>query len=143
MLMSNLFYHKEITDAQWNKIKFLFPKKKVRRPPLDPRTVFNAILWILSSGARWQLCADKSSNRSVAWRPKSTSLIEEAIRDYLEKRGALVCKHTFDADLYKRRNLVERFFQRIKNFRRIATRFDKLALCFLNFVLLASVVILF
>jgi len=31
------------------------------------------------------------------------------------------------------RNVVERFFLRIKNRRRIATRFDKLAVCFLNF----------
>ena len=76
----------------------------------------------------------------------------DKIRDYLEEQGAVVCipdksnfkaKHTFDADLYKQRNKVERFFQRIKNFRRIATRYDKLALCFLNFVLLASVVIHF
>ena len=34
MLMSNLLYHKEITDAQWNRIKFLFEeRKKVGRPP--------------------------------------------------------------------------------------------------------------
>ncbi|MBQ3443209.1 MAG: transposase, partial [Selenomonadaceae bacterium] len=38
-------------------------------------------------------------------------------------------------------NIVERFFQRIKNYRHVATRFDKLALCFENFVLLASSVI--
>ena len=53
--MSNLFYHKEITDAQWNKIKFLFEDaKKIGHPPLNPRKVFNAILWILKSGACWR-----------------------------------------------------------------------------------------
>lgn len=76
----------------------------------------------------------------------------DKIRDYLEEHGAQICipdkanfkmKHAFDVDLYKRRNLVERFFQRIKNFRHVAFRFDKLAVCFLNFVLLASVVIHF
>ena len=76
----------------------------------------------------------------------------QAIRAYLEKRGAVVCipdkstfktKHTFDAELYKQRNIVERFFQRIKNFRHIATRFDKLAVCFKNFVLLSACVIRF
>ena len=50
-------------------------------------------------------------------------------------------KHNFYADLYKQRNLVERFFQRIKNFRHVAFRFDKLAVCFLNFVLLAAFMI--
>ena len=57
--MSNLLYHKEITDAQWNRIKFLFPKKKVGRPPLDPGIVFNAILWMLSECV---LCAEEPSN---------------------------------------------------------------------------------
>ena len=33
----------------------------------------------------------------------------------------------FSKHLYRARNLVERFFNRIKHFRRIATRYDKLA----------------
>ena len=41
------------------------------------------------------------------------------------------------------KDVMERFFQRIKNFRHVAFRFDKLADCFLNFVLLASVAIHF
>ncbi len=41
--------------------------------------------------------------------------------------------------LYKARNLVERFFNKIKQFRRIATRFDKTAENFLAAVKLASI----
>jgi len=41
-------------------------------------------------------------------------------------------------DIYRQRNLVERFFCKIKHFRRIATRFDKLARNFLAAVLLVS-----
>jgi len=41
-------------------------------------------------------------------------------------------------DLYRKRNLVERFFCRLKQFRRIATRFDKTARNFLAAVALAS-----
>ena len=37
---------------------------------------------------------------------------------------------TFDATIYKDRNLIERFFSKIKHFRRIATRYDKLALTY-------------
>lgn len=37
--------------------------------------------------------------------------------------------HPFDRTAYKRRNLVERAFCRIKDFRRVATRYDKLAAC--------------
>ena len=43
-----------------------------------------------------------------------------------------------DPDLYRQRNLIERFFNKLKHFRRIATRFDKLARNFLAAVLLAS-----
>ena len=33
----------------------------------------------------------------------------------------------YDRDLYKERNLVERLFQKLKHFRRIATRYERLA----------------
>ena len=44
--------------------------------------------------------------------------------------------------LYKERHLVECFFQKLKWFRRIATRYDKLDNSFLAFVYLASIAIL-
>ena len=71
----------------------------------------------------------------------------EKIRVFIQEQGATVCvpdksnaiiKHNFDAQLYKQRNIVERFFQRIKEFRHIAIRFDKLDICFLNFIFLAA-----
>jgi transposase len=43
-----------------------------------------------------------------------------------------------DRDLYKQRNLIERMFNKLKNWRRIATRYDKTASSFLAFVSLAS-----
>lgn len=45
----------------------------------------------------------------------------------------------FSPHLYRARNLVERFFNKIKHCRRIATRYDKLAANYLAFVQLASV----
>jgi transposase len=45
----------------------------------------------------------------------------------------------FSPHLYRARNLVERFFNRIKQCRRIATRYDKLAANYLAFVQLASI----
>jgi len=47
-----------------------------------------------------------------------------------------------DWHLYKERHLVECFFQKIKLFRRIATRYDKSDASFLAFVYLASIAIL-
>lgn len=71
-----------------------------------------------------------------------------ALREAVRQRGAWanippkanrrepIC---FSKHLYKARNLVERFFNRIKQFRRIATRYDKLAENFLAAVKLASI----
>ena len=47
--------------------------------------------------------------------------------------------HPFDKAAYKRRNLVERAFSRLKDFRRVATRYDKLAANFLAMIQLASI----
>lgn len=41
-------------------------------------------------------------------------------------------QRVYDRHLYKDRNLVERFFSRLKQFRRIATRYEKLARNFLS-----------
>ena len=43
------------------------------------------------------------------------------------------------ACLYRARNLVERFFNKIKQCRRVATRYDKLAANYLAFIQLASI----
>src|SRR5687767_8136028 len=44
----------------------------------------------------------------------------------------------FSPYLYRARNLIERFFNKIKQCRRVATRYDKLAANYLAFVKLAS-----
>lgn len=48
----------------------------------------------------------------------------------------------YDKEAYKERNLVERFINKIKNCRRVATRYDKTATSFLAFVLLAATMVL-
>jgi transposase len=45
----------------------------------------------------------------------------------------------FSPHLYRARNRVERFFNKIKHCRRVATRYDKLAANYLAFVQLASI----
>ncbi len=50
-------------------------------------------------------------------------------------------QRTTDFALYRERNLIERLFCTLKNFRAIATRYDKLASTFMAGVLLVCVVI--
>lgn len=47
----------------------------------------------------------------------------------------------YDKELYKERNLVERFFQKVKHFRRIATRYERLARNYQAMLSLVSIVI--
>jgi transposase len=46
--------------------------------------------------------------------------------------------HRYDKKAYKGRNVIERMFCRLKDFRRIATRYDKRADIFLSAILLAA-----
>lgn len=252
--MSKLFYH-TVTDTQWKIIEPHLPKtKSTGRPSLNPRTVFNAILWVLDSGAKWRYIPKEFGNwnsiyhKFRSWCNEGVfenllhSLVDSCRKFYLVEMDSTFCKvhqhaagarkifgnqnigvsrggkttkihalvnehfqligvdltggnfhdseiaikllskitlagkivladkafcsdeirkfiaqekavacipdksnsvhiHDFDKELYKARNIVERFFQRIKNFRHIATRYDKLSDCFLNFIFLAAVMI--
>ncbi len=50
--------------------------------------------------------------------------------------------HTDDKEIYKQRNLVEHFFNKLKHFRQLATRYDKLLENYFGFVSLAAIHIL-
>jgi transposase len=47
----------------------------------------------------------------------------------------------FDRHIYKERHLVECFFNRIKQFRRIATRYEKTARSYLAMILIACILV--
>jgi transposase len=73
------------------------------------------------------------------------------IRTYIESQGATFCippksnaVHPWSCDFhhYKERHVVECFFNKLKQFRGVATRYDKLSHNFLSFAFLASVMIL-
>lgn len=49
--------------------------------------------------------------------------------------------YTFDPQTYRRRNVVERGFNRFKHWRGLASRFDKTAVCYLGGLTLASLLL--
>ena len=65
------------------------------------------------------------------------TILAQGAQAVIPPRSNRLNPRTFDRHLYQDRNLIERFFARIKQFRRIATRYDKLATSFLSFVHLA------
>jgi len=71
----------------------------------------------------------------------------DRIRELIQNQGATPnippksnrkWKPCFSKRLYRERNLIERFFSKLKHFRRVATRYDKLAANFLAMIQLAS-----
>lgn len=73
----------------------------------------------------------------------------DSLRQWLNKRGATpvipstrtrTIPYPLDRKAYRRRNVIERLFGRLKNWRRIATRYDRLARNYLSAVALIAAV---
>lgn len=73
-----------------------------------------------------------------------------AIVEHLQSRGVVAnipnyrraqIQRPVDLECYKARNRIERLFCRLKQFRRVATRYDKLAERFGSFVALSAIVL--
>jgi transposase len=68
-------------------------------------------------------------------------LIERGTQPVIPNNPTRKHLYPFDPQAYKLRNLIERMFCRLKDWRRIATRYDKLATNFAAAVTLAAIVI--
>ena len=53
-------------------------------------------------------------------------------------RSSRKAQRGYDKELYKERNLIERTFNKLKHYRRIATRYDRKAVYFRSFLYLAA-----
>ncbi len=93
-------YGRLLTDAQWEKIGPLLPKRPKRprggRPPANDRKVLEGILWILRSGARWQDLPDEFPSPATCWR---------RLRDWEEQEVWLTIWRAFLAELNQREQL--------------------------------------
>ena len=73
----------------------------------------------------------------------------QKILDLIEKQEAIPVipprknrkeQREYDRELYKRRNVIERAINKLKDYRRIATRYDRKAIYYLSFLHLAAAV---
>ena len=92
----------------------------------------------LSEGERQEVkavLADKGYD-SAAFVERVGGLKAEAV---IPSRKGRKQPREHDRELYKERNKVERFFGRIKHYRRVATRYEKSAVSYLSFVHVACI----
>ena len=65
-------YKPELTDEQWEKLSPLFPEPKASPKggpkPIPNRPVFEGILWLLRSGARWKDMPREYPSPATCWR---------------------------------------------------------------------------
>jgi transposase len=68
-------------------------------------------------------------------------LARAEVESVIPPRQGAVEAREYDHHLYKQRHLIENFFARLKQYRALATRYDKRASTFLGAIHLAAVVI--
>src|SRR5436305_1572293 len=120
----------EITDEQWERIKDLLPGQE-GDPGVtakDNRLFVNAVLWIAKTGAPWRDLPERFGNWNSVWRRF----------DRWAQKG--VWRRVFEE--LKDPDLARRFINRIKQYRRVATRYEKTARNFLGFIHVAAIMVL-
>lgn len=89
---------------------------------------------LLSELASYQVIADKGYDSDALIRFIETQDSQAII----PPRSNRKIQRDYDQQAYRKRNLIERLFNKLKQFRRIATRYDKTATSYLGFVYLAA-----
>lgn len=89
-----------------------------------------------NAGAIDRLLADKAYDTNPFRAALAARGVEPVIPS-IRRRKPLI---PYDAAAYRQRNLIERMFCRLKDFRRVATRYDKLARNFLATAILAAII---
>lgn len=73
--------------------------------------------------------------------PLIEKLEERGITPVIPSKKNRICPRKTRFSIYKKRNIIERFFARLKQFRAIATRYDKLKSTFIAAVQLVSAIL--
>ena len=69
-----------------------------------------------------------------------TALVERGITPCIPPRSNRKVQHHYDKDLYRQRHKIENLFGRLKDWRRIATRYDRCAHTFMSSISIAATV---
>lgn len=138
----------ELTDHQWERLAPLLPPQKplTGRPNNDHRTIINALLLLIRTGAPWRDlperygCWKTVASRFYRWQ-------QAGIWRYLRERGVRAViprqkrerRGRFDKAAYRKRKVNERLINRLKQFRRVATRYAKRAVNYRAMLTIAAI----
>ena len=128
----------QITQEQYEKIAKYLPRQR-GNVSMSNLQLINAILYVTENGCKWRALPETYGNwhtiyvRMNRW---SKNGVLSRVFAALQTEGIVQINVEV---LYKRRNEVERFFRRIKRFRRVFTRYDKLDIIFAGFILFAMI----
>ena len=114
------------TDALGNPVRFILTGGE-----RNDITQIEPLLQGLTAG---HVLADKGYDGQRAM----AAIAASGAKPVVPRRTITATWRSFDATIYKDRNLIERFFSKIKHFRRIATRYDKLARNYAGFLNLVT-----
>ena len=114
------------TDALGNPVRFILTGGE-----RNDITQIEGLLEGLKAG---HVLADKGYDGQRAM----DAIVAAGAKPVVPRRTTTASWRSFDATIYKDRNLIERFFSKIKHFRRIATRYDKLARNYAGFLNLVA-----
>jgi transposase len=128
----------ELSDAEWARLVPLLPLRQTGgRPYQDHRRVLNGMLWILHTGAPWRDLPERYRPWRTVYSRFRRWLRAPRIRAVIPTRRDQRPLRTFDHAAYRQRAVIEQRVGWLKELRRIATRFEKLAVHFLGVLYLA------
>ena len=93
------------------------------------------------SGSVLKICS-LVRKQTPAEQQKITAIISKGAKAVIPARRNRKEKREIDDNLYKDRNKIERFFNRLKHYRRIATRYEKTGRNYLSFILVGAIMTL-
>ncbi|MGW3369481.1 transposase [Streptosporangium canum] len=127
--MEHMVRRHELTDDAWERIAPLPPAIPERGGRWrDHRQVPGGIVWKVRTGADWRDIPERHGPWQTIYQRCGIGVTIPEHADQLAGRARR--KHrrcAFDPIRHKRRNVVERCFNRLRRFKGIATRYDKLA----------------
>ena len=135
-----------LSDGQREQIKDLLPGRKGRvgGTAADNRLLIEAVLYRYRAGIPWRDLPVVTPRRLLADKGYDSDRIREnllfrGILPVIPPRSNRIEDISCDFRRYRDRNRIERMFNKLKQFRRIATRYDKTRKSFLAFLNLAAV----